>query len=1486
MKSLIRSTWLALFLAGLCSQLSAATAPGAPTSVTAVAGNAQAVVSFTAPVSNGGNAITGYTATASPDGLTATGASSPLTVTGLANGTSYTFTVTATNSVGTGAASSASAAAMPGEWAKSYGLSGGSAEVFATTVDAAGNVYIAGNFTCATLAVGDVTLTRIGSSTDAFVAKLAATGTVVWAQNFGGSGAIASCKGVGVDSAGNVYVGGNFAYGSLTTPALGKIGGGDAFVVKLNAAGTVQWSHNYGGSGTNTYGKALAVDSTGNVYLGGDFNSGSLTTLGLNRIGSGFDAFALKLNTAGAITWAKNFGGSASFAYGEAIAVDSAGNVYLGGYFSGTSLTTPALPVKGYEDGFVVKLDASGASIWARNYGGTGAYAYVFALAVDSASNVYLGGYFIGTLTTPALAATGTYDAYALKVSSSGATTWSKKFGGSGAGTMAKAFAVDSADNVYVGGSFGSVHLTTPALDRIGLRDGFALKLNSDGTETWAINYGGSAAVATVNAVAVDSVGNVYAGGSFGNANLTTPELTKRGSTDALLIKQPYPFAVAPGAPTGVSAVAGDAQAAVSFTAPASTGGAVISGYTVTSNPGGFTATGAGSPLTVTGLTNGTSYTFTVTATNSAGTGAASAASGAITLLPTPTITTAPTASAITYGQTLAAATLTGGAGSVAGSFTFTAPSTAPGAGTAAQGVTFTPTDAAHYATATTTVSVTVNQATPTITWATPSAVAYGTTLSGAQLNATASVAGAFVYSPAAGTTPAVGTQTLGVTFTPTDTANYVNATGSVSLVVGKTTPTITTAPTASAITYGQMLSASALTGGAGSVAGSFAFTTASTAPGAGTAAQGVTFTPTDAAAYTTATTTVNVTVNQATPTLTWATPAAITRGATLSATQLNATASVAGTFVYNPAAGTTPAAGTQTLGVTFTPTDTTNYATATGSVALVVLNLATSTITTAPTASAITYGQTLAASTLTGGVASVGGTFAFTAPSTAPGAGTAAQGVTFTPTDTANYTAATTTTSVTVNKAPTTLTWATPATLLQGTALSGTQLNATASVAGAFVYSPAAGTTPPAGTQTLGVTFTPTDAANYAPATGSVLLVVGAVPSAPVITSVVIGYHTAIVSFSEPTQNGGFAVTLYTVTATPSSLVPTSGTIRALATRGQGRVAATAGTVVVTGTSSPITVTGLRDDMDYTFTVTATNGMGQGLPSAPSAPLRVIPPTRISNLSVRVNVGTGDNTLLIGCVIGGAGTGGLKPLLLRAVGPTLASYGVMGALLDPKLELLVPGAGAPLAANDDWAGDAQIITVGNMVGAFPLSSTASKDAALYQTIANGAYTAQVTGVGGTTGITLAEIYDASSTAYTTSTPRLVNFSARAHVGTGDGVLLVGFVVEGTANRTLLIRAVGPTLANYGLSGALADPRLELIQMVNNAAVAVATNDNWAGDAQITSVGSTVGAFSLGSASSKDAAIVVSLPPGVYTATVVGVGHTTGVALIEVYEVP
>ena len=551
-----------------------------------------------------------------------------------------------------------------------------------------------------------------------------------------------------------------------------------------------------------------------------------------------------------------------------------------------------------------------------------------------------------------------------------------------------------------------------------------------------------------------------------------------------------------------------------------------------------------------------------------------------------------------------------------------------------------------------------------------------------------------------------------------------------------------------------------------------------------------------------------------------------------------------------------------------------------------VTVGKGTPTVLTRPTVGALSYGQTLADAILTGGQGDIQGSFAFTTPSAVPGAGAGTQQVTFTPTDTANYNPYTFTVSVPVSQVTPTLTWATPGVITHGTALSETQLNATASVAGRLVYSPAAGSIPALGTQTLGVTFTPTDTVNYTSATGEVSLVVGAAPSAPAITSVVIGFHEAVVHFTEPAQDGGFVVTLYTVTATPTNLSPTSGTLRALTTRGQGPVAATAPVVVVTGTSSPITVTGLLDGTDYVFTVTASNTLGEGPPSAPSAPQSVAPPTRLSNMSVRIGAGTGDNTLIVGFVVGGAGTSGSKPLLIRGVGPTLATYGVTGTLADPSLALIPQGAGTPLATNDDWAGDAQLTSVGNMVGAFPLSSAASKDAALYLTPASGVYTVQVTGMGGATGIALAEIYDASSTSYNSTTPRLINLSARAQVGTGDGVLIAGFVVEGTASRTVLIRAVGPTLGTYGVGGVLADPQLELTQAINGTNVVVASNDNWAGDAQITSVANTVGAFALSSASSKDAAILVTLPPGIYSAKAAGAAGSTGVALIEVYEVP
>ena len=496
------------------------------------------------------------------------------------------------------------------------------------------------------------------------------------------------------------------------------------------------------------------------------------------------------------------------------------------------------------------------------------------------------------------------------------------------------------------------------------------------------------------------------------------------------------------------------------------------------------------------------------------------------------------TPAAIPYGTVLSATQLNATA-SVPGTFLYSpAADATPTTGTDTLSVTFTPNDATDYTTATKTVSLAVNQATPTITWATPAAISYGTTLSATQLNATASVAGAFVYTPAIGATLAAGTDTLSVTFTPTDTTDYIAVTKTVSLVVSQAAPVITWATPAS-IPYGTTLSAAQLNATA-SVPGTFSYNPAAgTTPVAGTDSLSVTFTPADATDYAVATKTVSLVVGQATPVITWATPASISFGTALSTTQLNATASVPGTFVYTPAAGATPAMGTDPLSVTFTPTDAVDYTMATKTVSLVVA--AAAPVITWATPAAITFGTALSATQLNA-TASVPGTFLYgPTAGTTPFVGTDTLSVTFTPTDAVDYSTATKTVSLVVNQATPTVTWASPAAISYGTALSATQLNATASVAGAFVYTPAVGATPAAGTDTLSVTFTPTDTTDYTAVTKTVSLVVGQV--APVIswaTPASISYGTAL----SATQLNATASVPGTFVYSPAAgTTPTAGT-------------------------------------------------------------------------------------------------------------------------------------------------------------------------------------------------------------------------------------------------------------------------------------------------------------------------------------------------------
>ncbi len=480
---------------------------------------------------------------------------------------------------------------------------------------------------------------------------------------------------------------------------------------------------------------------------------------------------------------------------------------------------------------------------------------------------------------------------------------------------------------------------------------------------------------------------------------------------------------------------------------------------------------------------------------------ASAVASAAYTIIPpsTPVITwQAP--SPITYGTALDSTQLDATT-TVPGTWVYTPSAGALlTAGSQTLSVTFTPNDLVDYTTATATTTLTVNQATPAINWTAPAAITYGTTLSAAQLNATASVPGTYVYNPAQGSKPAAGQQTLSVTFTPNDATNYSSATATVSLTVNQATPAITWA-TPAAITYGTALGSAQLNASS-TVQGTYVYNPIAGATlGVGSQTLSVTFTPNDQTDYTTATATVTLTVNKATPTITWATPGAITYGTALSGAQLDATANVAGSFVYTPAAGATPSGGQQTLSVIFTPTDSTDYTTATASVTLTV-NKATPTITwVAP--DPITYGTTLSATQLDA-TASVPGNFVYNpAAGATPRAGQQSLSVTFTPTDATDYTTATATVPLTVNKATPTVNWTAPAAITYGTPLSGTQLNATSTVAGTYAYTPIAGTVLAAGTQTLSTTLTPTDSADYNPATATVSVTVNpATPSVAVMPS------------------------------------------------------------------------------------------------------------------------------------------------------------------------------------------------------------------------------------------------------------------------------------------------------------------------------------------------------------------------------------------------
>jgi len=258
---------------------------------------------------------------------------------------------------------------------------------------------------------------------------------------------------------------------------------------------------------------------------------------------------------------------------------------------------------------------------------------------------------------------------------------------------------------------------------------------------------------------------------------------------------------------------------------------------------------------------------------------------------------------------------------------------------------------------------------------------------------------------------------------------------------------------------------------------------------------------------------------------------------------------------------------------------------------------------------------------------------------------------------------------------------------------------------------------------------------------------------------------------------------------------------------------------------------------------------------------------TRLVSLAVRSFAGAGEQTLIAGFGLSGSGT---KDVLIRGIGPTLAEFGVSGALADPSLKF--QQGTAVLAENDNWGNAPALLAASQSVGAFALAA-ATKDAALLASVGAASYSAQINSAD--TGVGLIEVYDAATANRNLG---LSSLAARTLLA-ADDVLIAGFVLSGTGNRLVLIRAVGPTLTEFGLGGVLSDPRIEVF----GASGKIYENDNWT--AEIGPVVARVGAFTL-PAGSKDAALLVSLAPGSYSVQVRGPAGVGGVVLVELYDVP
>ncbi|TGE20368.1 T9SS type A sorting domain-containing protein [Hymenobacter aquaticus] len=394
-------------------------------------------------------------------------------------------------------------------------------------VDAAGDLYVAGNFYGPSITLGSTTLTSTSTSlygSDLFVAKLSRAGQWLWAYQASGPGS-KQASNLALDASGNVYVTGNFGSGATFGTTTLTYTTGDIFVAKLTPAGQWQWAMKAGSNKAN-YVTGLKVDASGNTYVTGTFYGdeavfGALSLPNTSTVGgSGLsDLFVAKLDPAGQWLWAVKAGGRDN-EQASGLALDAAGNPYVAGQTQRGPVTFGSLALNSPDtnEAFVAKLNSAGQWQWVARAGGSDVET-ASDLTTDASGNAYLTGTSNSrrlTLGSVTLDKTGPqWATYVAKINAAGQWQWATENTGVG-DASSSSIAVDAGNNVFLTGTFyeGTISFGSSALNSNGVADLFVAKLNSAGQWQWA-GQGNGGGDAAVHATATDAAGNVYLAGSF-----------------------------------------------------------------------------------------------------------------------------------------------------------------------------------------------------------------------------------------------------------------------------------------------------------------------------------------------------------------------------------------------------------------------------------------------------------------------------------------------------------------------------------------------------------------------------------------------------------------------------------------------------------------------------------------------------------------------------------------------------------------------------------------------------------------------------------------------------------------------------------------------------------------------------------------------------------------------------------------------------------